>query len=166
LGAAGATIINSLFSSDAWNNVTFIAGEIKEPKRIYHEVYFWVLIVTVIYILANCLSGSFTHAWHSGASDIAGTECLQVMIRVGAAAAGMIMGNSSVFIMAGLMVSTFGCNSGLILSGGRLFYAMAKDGLFFKQATILNKTKFRQKHYGYNVLGLVCFVFLVSLETC
>jgi APA family basic amino acid/polyamine antiporter len=53
---------------------------------------------------------------------------------------GMIMGNSSVFIMAGLiMVSTFGCNSGLILSGGRLFYAMAKDGLFFKQATILNK---------------------------
>jgi APA family basic amino acid/polyamine antiporter len=86
--------------------------------------------------------------------------------RVGAAAAGMIMGNSSVFIMAGLiMVSTFGCNSGLILSGGRLFYAMAKDGLFFKQATILNKTKFRQKHYGYNV-GLVCFVFLVSLETC
>jgi APA family basic amino acid/polyamine antiporter len=86
--------------------------------------------------------------------------------RVGAAAAGMIMGNSSVFIMAGLiMVSTFGCNSGLILSGGRLFYAMAKDGLFFKQATILNKTKF-QKHYGYNVLGLVCFVFLVSLETC
>jgi APA family basic amino acid/polyamine antiporter len=62
--------------------------------------------------------------------------------RVGAAAAGMIMGNSSVFIMAGLiMVSTFGCNSGLILSGGRLFYAMAKDGLFFKQATILNKNK-------------------------
>jgi amino acid transporter len=76
----------------------------------------------------------------------------------------MIMGNSSVFIMAGLWF--------LLLdvivawsSGGRLFYAMAKDGLFFKQATILNKTKFR-KHYGYNVLGLVYFVFLVSLETC
>jgi APA family basic amino acid/polyamine antiporter len=61
---------------------------------------------------------------------------------VGAAAAGMIMGNSSVFIMAALiMVSTFGCNSGLILSGGRLFYAMAKDGLFFRQATLLNKNQ-------------------------
>jgi APA family basic amino acid/polyamine antiporter len=85
--------------------------------------------------------------------------------RVGAAAAGMIMGNSSVFIMAGfIMVSTFGCNSGLILSGGRLFYAMAKDGLFFKQATILNPSS--GKSIMGTMLGLVCFVFLVSLETC
>jgi APA family basic amino acid/polyamine antiporter len=62
--------------------------------------------------------------------------------RVGAAAAGMIMGNISVFVMAALiMVSTFGCNSGLILSGGRLFFAMANDGLFFKQATELNKNQ-------------------------
>jgi APA family basic amino acid/polyamine antiporter len=72
------------------------------------------------------------------------------------------MGNSSVFMAGLIMVSTFGCNSGLILSGGRLFYAMAKDGLFFKQATILNKNQVPAKHYGYNVLGLVCFVFLVS----
>jgi APA family basic amino acid/polyamine antiporter len=63
----------------------------------------------------------------------------------------MIMGNSSVFIMAGLiMVSTFGCNSGLILSGGRLFYAMAKDGLFFKQATILNKKPVK------SIMGTMC----------
>ena len=59
--------------------------------------------------------------------------------RVGAAAASMIMGNIGVFVMAGLiMISTFGCNTGLILAGGRLFYAMAKDGLFFKKAGDLN----------------------------
>jgi APA family basic amino acid/polyamine antiporter len=59
--------------------------------------------------------------------------------RVGAAAASVIMGNVGVLVMAGLiMVSTFGCNSGLILSGGRLFYAMAQDGLFFKKAGELN----------------------------
>jgi APA family basic amino acid/polyamine antiporter len=68
--------------------------------------------------------------------------------------------------MAGLiMVSTFGCNSGLILSGGRLFYAMAKDGLFFKQATILNKTKFRQ-----SIMGTMCWACVLCVsgkfETC
>jgi APA family basic amino acid/polyamine antiporter len=101
-----------------------------------------------------------------GASDIAGNGIMFASNdRVGAAAAGMIMGNSSVFIMAGLiMVSTFGCN-GLILSGGRLFYAMAKDGLFFKQATILNKTKFRQSIMGTMCLGL-CALCSGKFETC
>jgi basic amino acid/polyamine antiporter, APA family len=66
--------------------------------------------------------------------------------RVGAAAANMIMGNIGGFVMAGLiMVSTFGCNSGLVLSGGRLFYAMSKDGLFFKQASELNKNNVPEK---------------------
>jgi hypothetical protein len=70
-----------------------------------------------LFISWQILSGSFTHAWHPGASDIAGNGIMFASNdRVGAAAAGMIMGNSSVFIMAGLiMVSTFGCNSGLIL---------------------------------------------------
>jgi APA family basic amino acid/polyamine antiporter len=145
LGAAGATIINSLFSSDAWNNVTFIAGEIKEPKKnIPRSLFLGTLIVTVIYILAN-LAYLALLPMH-GTPDASGIAGNGIMFasndRVGAAAAGMIMGNSSVFIMAALiMVSTFGCNSGLILSGGRLFYAMAKDGLFFRQATLLNKNQ-------------------------
>jgi APA family basic amino acid/polyamine antiporter len=81
LGAAGATIINSLFSSDAWNNVTFIAGEIKEPKRIYHEVYFCTLIVTVIYILANLayLALLPMHGTQLQISRVT-ESCLQVMI--------------------------------------------------------------------------------------
>lgn len=145
LGAAGATIINSLFSSDAWNNVTFIAGEIKDPKKnIPRSLFLGTLIVTVVYVLANVaylallpLQGTPT------ATDIAANGIMFASNdRVGAAAASMIMGNASVFVMAALiMVSTFGCNSGLILSGGRLFFAMAKDGLFFKQATALNKNQ-------------------------
>jgi APA family basic amino acid/polyamine antiporter len=64
-----------------------------------------------------------------------------------------------VFSLWLVLVSTFGCNGGLILSGGRLFYTMAKDGLFFKQATILNKTKFRQSIMGTMCLGLCALCF-------
>ena len=145
VGAAGATIINSLFSSDAWNNVTFIAGEIKDPKKnIPRSLFLGTLIVTVIYVLANLAYLALLPMQGSpGATDVFSSGIMFASNdRVGAAAASMIMGNISVFIMAGLiMVSTFGCNSGLILSGGRLFFAMAKDGLFFKQATELNKNQ-------------------------
>jgi APA family basic amino acid/polyamine antiporter len=131
LGAMGATIINSLFSSDAWNNVTFIAGEIKDPrKNIPRSLFLGTLIVTVIYILANI---AYLMLLPIDGIMFASQD------RVGAAAASIIMGNAGVLAMAALiMVSTFGCNSGLILSGGRLFYAMAKDALFFKQAKKLN----------------------------
>jgi len=143
LGAAAATIINSLFSSDAWNNVTFIAGEIKEPKKnIPRSLFLGTLIVTIIYVLANVayLALLPMHGTPNGTTVAEQGIMFASNDRVGAAAAGMIMGNVSVFVMAALiMVSTFGANSGLILSGGRLFYAMAKDGLFFKQATELNK---------------------------
>ena len=145
LGAAGATIINSLFSSDAWNNVTFIAGEIKEPKKnIPRSLFLGTLIVTIIYVLANVAYLALLPMQGTpNATDIASNGIMFASNdRVGAAAASMIMGNVGVFVMAALiMVSTFGCNSGLILSGGRLFFAMAKDGLFFKQATELNKNQ-------------------------
>ena len=141
-GAIGATIINSLFSSDAWNNVTFIAGEIKDPKKnIPRSLFLGTLIVTVIYILANIAYLALLPL--NGAIDGSVTQngiMFAAQDRVGTAAANMIMGNIGVFAMAALiMISTFGCNSGLILSGGRLFYAMAKDSLFFKQAGELNK---------------------------
>ncbi len=145
LGAAGATIINSLFSSDAWNNVTFIAGEIKDPKKnIPRSLFLGTVIVTVVYVLANVAYLALLPM--QGSPSASDTLSNGIMFanndRVGAAAASMILGNVSVFVMAGLiMVSTFGCNSGLILSGGRLFFAMAKDGLFFKQATELNKNQ-------------------------
>ncbi len=143
LGVMGATIINSLFSSDAWNNVTFIAGEIKEPKKnIPRSLFLGTTIVTVIYILANIAYLALLPM--SGTPD--GTTVAENGImfaaqdRVGAAAASVMMGNIGVFVMAALiMVSTFGCNTGLVLAGGRIFYAMAKDGLFFKKAAELNQ---------------------------
>jgi APA family basic amino acid/polyamine antiporter len=145
LGAAAATMINSLFSSDAWNNVTFIAGEIKEPKKnIPRSLFLGTLIVTIIYVLANVAYLALLPMQGTPGAISAFDSGIMFADndRVGAAAAGMIMGNVSVFVMAALiMVSTFGANSGLILSGGRLFYAMAKDGLFFKQATEVNKNQ-------------------------
>lgn len=131
LGALGATIINSLFSADAWNNVTFIAGEIRDPKRnIPRSLFFGTLIVTLIYVLANVAYLML----------LPNQEIMNAPSnRVGAAAAHVIFGEPGVLIMAGLiMVSTFGCNNGLILAGSRLYHAMAKDGLFFKKANKLN----------------------------
>lgn len=156
LGAMGATIINSLFSSDAWNNVTFIAAEIKDPKKnIPRSLFLGTLIVTVIYILANLaylallpVGGNPTATEVLGRGIMFATDD-----RVGAAAANMILGNVGVFVMAGLiMVSTFGCNSGIILAGGRLFYAMSQDGLFFKQAGELNKNNVPEKALWFQCL--------------
>ena len=142
LGAMGATIINSLFSSDAWNNVTFIAAEIKDPKKnIPRSLFLGTLIVTIIYILANvAYLALLPMKGDPAATDVLGQGIMfPSNDRVGAAAASMIFGDPAAYIMAALiMVSTFGCNNGLILSGARLFYAMAKDGLFFKKAETLN----------------------------
>lgn len=155
IGAMGATIINSLFSSDAWNNVTFIAAEIKDPKKnIPRSLFLGTLIVTIIYILANIaylallpLNGSPDGTIVQNGIMFASQD------RVGAAAASIIMGNVGVLLMAGLiMVSTFGCNIGLILSGGRLFYAMAKDGLFFKRAGELNNYDVPEKALWFQCL--------------
>ncbi len=143
LGALGATIINSLFSSDAWNNVTFIAGEIKNPqKNIPRSLFLGTLIVTIIYILANLAYLALLPIQGSPDGKNAVEQGIMFAFddRLGSSAASMIVGNAGVFMMAGLiMISTFGCNNGLILSGSRLFYTMSKDGLFFKKAGHLNK---------------------------
>lgn len=141
--AFGKTMINSLFAADAWNNVTFIAGEIKDPKRnIPRSLFLGTLIVTVLYCLANiAYLGLLPIAGDPNATDVA-HQGIQFAAngRVGTAAATMIFGGVAVSVMAALiMISTFGCNNGLILAGGRLYYAMANDGLFFKKAATLNK---------------------------
>jgi APA family basic amino acid/polyamine antiporter len=143
LSALGATLIFSLFSSDAWNNVTFIAGEIKNPKKnIPRSLFLGTLIVTIIYILANVaylmllpIQGN-----PNATNPIAQGIMFASNDRVGTSAAFSMFGNVGIWLMAGLiMISTFGCNNGLILAGSRLYYAMSKDGLFFKKAGQLNK---------------------------
>lgn len=144
------TIINSLFSSDAWNNVTFIAGEIRNPeKNLPRSLFLGTFIVTIFYVLANIsylallpLKGhpvdeSLAYT-HEGIVN-AGIQFAQ-NDRVGASAAYMIFGDPAKYIMAALiMISTFGCNNGIIMAGSRLFYSMANDKLFFGKAAKLNK---------------------------
>ncbi|WP_019989688.1 APC family permease [Rudanella lutea] len=141
--AFGVSMIGSLFSADAWNNVTFIAGEIKNPRRnIPLALFFGTLIVTVIYALANVAYLSMLPLKGSPeAADVLGRGIqFAEYDRVATAAVSTIFGDVAVAIMAVLiMISTFGCNNGLILAGARLYYAMAKDGLFIKQAATLNK---------------------------
>lgn len=143
LGAIGVALIGSLFSSDAWNNVTFIAGEIKQPqKNIPLGLLIGVLIVTVLYILANIAYFMLLPALGSpeGANVIERGIAFAENDRVGSAAMYPVFGDVSASVMALLIIiSTFGCNNGLILSGARLFQAMANEGLFFKSAAHINK---------------------------
>ena len=141
--ALGLAMIGSLFSSDAWNNVTFIAGEVENPKRnIPLGLFFGVCIVTLIYVLANvaylCLLP--IEGNESSVSVAEQGIMFAQKDRVGTAALFVVFGDIAKYLMAALiMVSTFGCNNGLILAGSRLFQSMAKDGLFFKNTAKLNK---------------------------
>ena len=132
MGAIAASMVGSVFSSDAWNNVTFIAGEIKNPKRnIGLSLFFGTLTVTIIYVLANVMYTAVLplHDIASAPKD-----------RVAVEATRAIFGHMGTYIIAVMiMISTFGCNNGLILAGARVYYTMAQDGLFFKQAGALNK---------------------------
>jgi APA family basic amino acid/polyamine antiporter len=141
----GTAIIGSLFSSDAWNNVTFIAGEIRDPrKNIPRSLLLGTAIVTILYTLVNvAYLGLLPLHGSPEATDVIG-QGIQFAgsgtDRVGTAAASRIFGDSSVYLMAALiMISTFGCNNGLIMAGARVFYAMSKENLFFKKAGTLNK---------------------------
>jgi APA family basic amino acid/polyamine antiporter len=131
LGAIAGSMVGSLFSSDSWNNVTFIAGEIKRPERnIGLSLFLGTMIVTAIYVATNLMYINVMPL-----NEIANAE----NDRVGVAASQYIFGANGTIVMAVLlMVSTFGCNNGLILSGARVYYTMAKDGLFFRKVGVLN----------------------------
>ena len=132
LGAIAASMVGSIFSADAWNNVTFIAGEIKNPKRnIGLSLFLGTFIVTIIYVCANLMYVAVLPM-----HDIA----FAPQERVAVAAANSMFGNMGTYVIAVMiMISTFGCNNGLILAGARVYYSMAKDELFFKKAGNLNK---------------------------
>ncbi|RNL50976.1 APC family permease [Pedobacter jejuensis] len=127
-----AAMVGSLFSSDAWNGVTFIAGEIKNPERnVGLSLFLGTLIVSIIYILANLMYVAVVPL-----DEIAHAPSDRVAI----VAAQYIFGNTGTIIIAVMiMISTFACNNGLIMAGARVYYTMAKDGLFFKKASYLNK---------------------------
>lgn len=131
IAAISAAMVGSVFSSDAWNGVTFIAGEIKNPKRnVGLSLFLGTFIVSIIYILANMMYLAVVPL-----QDIAFAKS----DRVAVVASQSIFGDSGTIIIAVMiMISTFACNNGLIMAGARVYYTMAKDGLFFKKAATLN----------------------------
>jgi APA family basic amino acid/polyamine antiporter len=135
ISALGIALVGSLFSSDAWNNVTFISGEIENPKKnIPLALLIGTLSVSVIYFFANIAYLHLLPFYGNphGASIFEKGIMFADQDRVGVSAAFMIFGGVASVVMAVLiMVSTFSCNNGIILSSARLFQAMAKDGLFF-----------------------------------
>jgi APA family basic amino acid/polyamine antiporter len=136
---------NSLFSADAWNSVTFTAGEVRDPKRnIPLSLALGAGGVIVLYLLANVayLATLTFESIQKVPSD-----------RVASATAEVIFPGAGALIMAAaILVSTFGCNNGLILTGARAYYAMAKDGLFFKRVGDLNK--FHVPAWGLVIQGI------------
>ena len=143
IAAIGTAMVGSLFSSDAWNNITFTAGEVINPKRnIPLSLFFGTLIVTVIYILVNIvyLKTLPLRGTEDGVTVIERGIQYATNDRIGTASITGIFGDYAAIVMAiFVMISTFGCNNGLILSGSRVYYAMANDGLFFKKTGTLNK---------------------------
>jgi basic amino acid/polyamine antiporter, APA family len=130
-GAIASALTGAIVSYDAWNNVTFLAAEIRKPKRnIGLSLLLGTFIVTALYVLLNLM---FTAVL--SVQQIASAE----KDRVGIVAAQAIFGSSGTAIIAVmLMVATFGCNNGMILSGARVYYSMARDGLFFSGTGRLN----------------------------
>ena len=133
IGAIAAAMTGSIFSSDAWNNVTFIAGEIKNPKRnIGLSLFLGTLVVTIIYVSANLM-----YLYVLPLDGIAFAKNDRVAVVAAEQFLGTDLGPYVIAIL--IMISTFGCNNGLILAGARVYYTMANDGLFFKKTGTLNK---------------------------
>jgi len=143
LAVIAVSMVGSVFSSDAWNNITFASAEVKNPERtIPRALVIGVSLVTLLYMLTNLSYIAIMPIGGSPDSSLALERGIAFATndRVGAAAADVMFGASGAVIMAVLiMISTFGCNNGIILSGSRAYYAMANDGMFFKQAATLNK---------------------------
>jgi len=133
IAAVSAALVGSIFSSDAWNGVTFIAGEIKNPKRnVGLSLFLGTLIVSIIYVLANLMYLAVVPL-----QDIATAESDRVAV---VASQNIFGGIGTLIIAVMIMISTFACNNGLIMAGARVYYTMAKDGLFFKKAAVLNES--------------------------
>lgn len=131
-GAIAAAMVGSIFSSDSWHSVAFIAGEVKNPQRnVGLSLALGTILVTLLYMLTNLMYTGVLSLPEMAASE---------KDRVAVTASHIIFGNAGTIIIAlMIMVSTFGCNNGLIMAGARVYYSMAKEGVFFKKVGTLNK---------------------------
>lgn len=142
IAGLGVAMVGSIFSADAWNNITFAGAEVKNSRRnLPLALFIGTSVVIVLYILTNFIYLKVLPL--RGLSD--GATVMERGIqfakedRLGTAAMSVIFGDIAVYIMAAfIIISTFGCNNGLILSGARVFYAMSNDRLFFAKVRKLN----------------------------
>jgi APA family basic amino acid/polyamine antiporter len=149
----GAAMVGSLFASDAWNNVTFAAAEVRNPTRnLPLALGLGTGLVSLLYVITNVSYLNILPFWGdpNGADVIARGLQYATQDRVGTAAVEVMLGGAGAAVMAvAILVSTFGCNNGLILAGPRVYYAMARDKLFFGRAGQLHQT------YRTPVFGLI-----------
>ena len=133
LSAAGVAISKALFAYDAWNSVTFVAEEIREPERNLPRALLWGTVITTLTYVGACAA----YLYILPLSRMAGVA----ENRVAAEVAGILMGRAGVIAVSiAILISTFGCENGLILSGARVLYAMARDGLFFRGCARIHPT--------------------------
>ncbi|MEO6056827.1 MAG: amino acid permease [Gemmatimonadales bacterium] len=161
----GAAMVGSLFSSDAWNNVTFAAAEVQNPSRnLPRALAMGTATVSLLYILANVAYLNvlpFTGD-PSGGDVLARGLQYAAQDRVGTAAIEVVLGAGAATLMAvAILLSTFGCNNGLILSGPRVYYAMARDDLFFRRAGTLHP-RFRTPVFGLVTQAAWAMVLCIS----
>jgi APA family basic amino acid/polyamine antiporter len=161
----GAAMVGSLFSSDAWNNVTFAAAEVQNPTRnLPRALAIGTGTVSLLYILANvAYLNVLPFSGDPNGHDVL-ARGLQYALqdRVGTAAIEVALGAGAATVMAvAILFSTFGCNNGLILSGPRVYYAMARDGLFFQRAGVLHPT-FRTPIFGLVAQAIWASVLCIS----
>ncbi|HWX42763.1 MAG TPA: amino acid permease [Blastocatellia bacterium] len=143
---------NSLFSADAWNNITFTAGEVKNPrKNIPLSLAFGTILVITLYVLANVayLVTLPIEKIQTVPGDRVATATVEVIFH----------GSGAAIMAIAIMVSTFGCNNGLILAGARAYYAMARDGLFFRSSGRLNQ--FHVPAWGLVIQGIWAAVLVL-----
>ncbi len=142
IAAIGTALVGSLFSADAWYNVTYISGEVINPRRnVPLSLLFGTVLVSSLYLLANFVYIKFLplHGSPAGADVMARGIQYATNDRVATSALSLVIGDYAAIIMAVfIMISTMGCNNGLVLAGPRVYYAMARDGLFFRKVGQLN----------------------------
>jgi APA family basic amino acid/polyamine antiporter len=149
----GAAMVGSLFASDAWNNVTFAAAEVRNPTRnLPLALGVGTGLVSLLYVVTNISYLNILPFWGDpNGADVMGRGLqYATQDRVGTAAVEVMLGGAGAAVMAvAILVSTFGCNNGLILAGPRVYYAMARDKLFFERAGRLHP------EYRTPVFGLI-----------
>jgi APA family basic amino acid/polyamine antiporter len=149
---------NSLFAADAWNMITFTAGEVKEPRRnVPLSLAFGVILVIGLYLLVNVayLATLRIEDMQTVSSDLVAAATAEVAAP----------GYGGVIMAIVILVATFGCNNGLILGGARAYYAMAKDGLFFRAAGRLNRHSAPGWGLAFQGIWSAVFVFPRTVKT-